>query len=330
VTFSVIVPAYQAATYLAPCLDALAASTLAPLEILVVDDGSSDASATIAAGFGAIVLCVPGGPRGPAWARNLGAARARGDVLCFLDADVVIHPDALAKMAECLSEASDVAAVFGSYDDAPEATSTVSRYRNLFHHFVHQESDREAVTFWAGCGAIRRSVFEAIGGFDERYVHPSIEDIELGGRLRDAGHRVWLRRDIQATHLKRWTLGSMIRTDIADRAIPWTRLIVARARLPRDLNTSVRSRLSAVSAWVAVLGCLSAVFLPHALWVAGAAVVAGVALNARLYGFFLRRGGVAFAIVSAAMHTMYLLYSSLTFVVVAASLRCGVGERPRA
>jgi hypothetical protein len=62
----------------------------------------------------------------------------------------------------------DLAAVFGLYDAAPAALRVISQYRNLLHHFVHQNGNPQASTFSAGCGAIRRSVFEQIGGFDEK------------------------------------------------------------------------------------------------------------------------------------------------------------------
>jgi GT2 family glycosyltransferase len=229
---SVVIPAYQSARHLTRCLEALGASTRLPLESLVVDDGSTDGGGSVAERYGAKVLRVPDGPRGPAVARNLGAAHALGDVVLFLDADVAVHPDTVAKVAEVFDAHPDVAAVFGSYDDRPADPSMVSQYRNLLHHYVHQRGRQEASTFWAGCGAVRCDVFRTVGGFDERYTHPSIEDIELGGRLRDGGYRVWLRPEIQVTHLKRWSLGAMIRSDIVDRAIPWTRLILARGTLP--------------------------------------------------------------------------------------------------
>lgn len=323
-TVSVVIPAYQSAGHLARCLEALGLSTAPPIESLVVDDGSTDGTAHVAARYGAKVLSVPGGPRGPAAARNAGAAQAIGDVVLFLDADVAVHADTLARFERCFDAHADVAAVFGSYDDRPTDRSTVSQYRNLLHHFVHQRGHREASTFWAGCGAIRRAVFAKVGGFDERYVRPSIEDIELGGRLRDQGHRVWLCPDIQATHLKGWTFGSMVRADIRDRAIPWTRLIIARARLPQDLNTSFGNRVSAAAAWIVVAGLGAAVFDARALWVVAPAIGAGLALNAPLYGLFLRRRGALFALAGIALHMLYLLYSSLIFVVVGlASRRSG-------
>jgi hypothetical protein len=193
----------------------------------------------------------------------------------------------------------------------------VSRYKNLLHHYVHQHGRREASTFWAGCGAIRREVFVSLGGFDEGYTRPAIEDIELGARLRRAGYRVWLCPDVQVTHLKRWTFASLLRSDVFDRAIPWTRLILRDTHLPADLNLDVRSRLSALAAWAA-LGSLILGFWSAWAWIGMllGAVVLGV-LNADLYRFFARKGRLGFAVGAIGLHVLYFLYSSLTFALIA-------------
>lgn len=310
---SVIVPAYEAAADLPACLAALRGSTHRPHEVIVVDDGSRDGTGEIATRNGATVLIVPGGPRGPAAARNIGARAATGDLLMFLDADVAVHPDALDRLIRCFGREPGVAAIFGSYDDRPARPGVVSRYRNLLHHFVHQHGRREATTFWAGCGAMRRDVFFAAGGFDEAYREPSIEDIELGDRLHRLGHRIWLCPDVQGTHLKRWTLAGVVRTDILRRAIPWTRLILRHGTLPSDLNTSRSSRLSALVAWGIVACLFGAVILPALLWLGAAGAVALVMLNARLYRFFARHGGAAFVAAAIGLHALYLLYSSAVF-----------------
>ena len=117
----------------------------------------------------------------------------------------------------------------------------------------------DASTFWGGCGAIRRSVFIGVGGFDaERFPRPSIEDIELGHRLRVAGYRIRLDRSLQGTHLKRWRLLSVIRTDIACRAVPWARLILINRRVPDDLNLKMDQRVSAGLVSLAALLCIVA------------------------------------------------------------------------
>ena len=151
--------------------------------------------------------------------RNRGAELARGEILFFVDADVVLACGALRRLAKTFSEQPALAAVFGSYDATPPATGLVSQYRNLLHHFVHQTGNPDASTFWAGCGAIRQKAFERVGGFDARlFPRPSIEDIELGARLARLGHRVRLEKRLRATHLKRWTLGRVLLADVRDRA----------------------------------------------------------------------------------------------------------------
>jgi GT2 family glycosyltransferase len=186
---------------------------------------------------------------GPAAARNAGAARASADVLAFVDADVVVHADLFVRMREVFAADPGLTAVFGSYDDAPEAPGVVSGFRNLLHHHVHQSSRGPVETFWAGVGAIRREAFARAGGFDERrYPVSSIEDIELGMRLARNGARIELDPRLQGTHLKRWTLASMARTDFARRGVPWVRLLVQRRSAPTMLNLGWRHRASTAAA----------------------------------------------------------------------------------
>jgi len=86
---------------------------------------------------------------GPAEARNAGARVASGDVLVFLDADVAVHADTLEKIALRLGERPHLDAIFGAYDDRPAAPGTVSRFRNLLHHYFHLRSDGQALGMMA-------------------------------------------------------------------------------------------------------------------------------------------------------------------------------------
>ncbi len=256
---SVVIPAHDAEDFLDACLAHLAGSTVAPFECIVVDDGSTDGTADVARRYGATVLTT-GERCGPAVARNLGAQHASGDVLFFLDADVCVQPRTLSMVVASFDADPELDALIGSYDDAPESADFLSQYKNLMHAFVHQTGRREASTFWSGCGAIRRDVFLEHSGFDESYDRPAIEDIELGYRLTRAGHRIVLDPALTVKHLKRWTFWGLVKSDVFDRGIPWTELILRDRCMPNDLNVQLSQRVSVVlvflllglSTWAAV------------------------------------------------------------------------------
>lgn len=311
---SIIVPAYNNACELRECLAALGGVASPETELIVVDDASTDDTPSVAAGPGVRLLRLDRNS-GPGAARNLGARHARGDVLLFVDADVVVVPEAVRRVVRLFQDHPDVAAVFGSYDTRPRATGLVSQYRNLVHHFVHQQGNSDASTFWAGCGAIRRSVFLAVGGFDEqRYPQSSIEDIELGYRLRRAGHRILLDKALQATHLKRWSLRSVIWTDITRRAIPWSRLILETRRAPDDLNLKRGQRLSGGLVGLACVLLPLTALRPELLAGAAAALAGVVVLNRDLFAFLARERGVRFAAACVPLHLLYYLYSGLSYL----------------
>lgn len=327
---SVIVPVFNGGRFLARCLLALQRSTYRQFEIIVVDDASTDDSAAVARASGARVVSLSR-QHGPGGARNQGASVARGEILFFVDADVVVHPDAMGRVVADLDGRPDIAAVFGSYDDSPAEASFVSQYKNLYHHFTHQQGNEAATTFWAGCGAVRREVFEAVGGFDaRRYPRPSIEDIELGYRMRARGYRILLDKAVQGTHLKRWTLRSLLKADVLDRAIPWSRLIMDTGALVNDLNVKTSERASAALVLLAAGSLpLAARWWPLAL-LAAASLGVVVALNHRLYRFFLTRRGAWFAARALPLHCLYYLYSTGAFAWCWSARVLGRGGRARA
>jgi GT2 family glycosyltransferase len=310
---SIVVPVYQNAAGLAECLRALVPSAGPDDEIIVVDDASTDATPDVAGQFGARLLRLERNS-GPGAARNFGACHATGDVLLFVDSDVVVGPDTVARVARVFEERPDVVAVFGSYDAAPPAPGLVSQFRNLLHHFVHQQGDPEASTFWAGCGAVRKPAFEATGGFDTGAFTRAIEDIELGYRLRDAGHRIRLDRDIRVTHLKRWTLGSFLRTDILYRAIPWSRLILRRRLRLDHLNLKAEHRVSVALAFLIVLTLALSPIVPALLALAALEVALLVIANRKLFGFFVRVRGIAFAAGAVPLLFLHYLASGLGYL----------------
>lgn len=279
-------------------------------EFIVVDDGSSDDSATVALNCGArLIRTEPRG--GPARARNLGARVAVGDVLIFLDADVAANADTFARIHSHFLNDPELDALIGAYDDTPLDQGFLSTYRNLLHCYVHRTANRRAFTFWTGCGAIRRGVFLGVGGFDESYQRPSIEDIELGYRLVRAGRKMLLDADITVKHLKHWSLPEIIRTDVWHRAVPWTELILQHRVLHNDLNLRIGQRISVALAMLLVPAAALApayTALPF-----GACLGGLIVLNFPFYRFLGRRMGYARALAAIPFHILFHFYSGIAF-----------------
>ncbi|MCL4866864.1 MAG: glycosyltransferase family 2 protein [Gemmatimonadales bacterium] len=317
---SVIIPAYQAEGYLPRTLAAVCDSDLPrdQYELIVVDDASRDQTSAVAARWADRVVTLADRPGGPAHARNRGAVLARGEWLLFVDADVVVHRDTLRRVDQAFTAAPGLVAVFGTYDDAPPTPGFVSQFRNLMHRYVHLQSAGVADTFWAGCGAVRREAFLAVGGFDaSRYPRPQIEDIELGYRLRDAGGEIRVDAAIQGAHLKRWTFVGGTRTDLVDRGIPWVRLLHERGGVTADKNLNLkggeRFKTSLVGLGLLLLGLVPWLGAPAALG-ALALLALVVALNWAVLHWFVRLRGPLFAVGAAGFLVWYHFISGVAVV----------------
>ncbi|MBA2460474.1 MAG: glycosyltransferase [Actinobacteria bacterium] len=280
-TISAVVPATNQPRTLDGCRSALLASDSPPEEIVVVVE-PADANA--------------------ARARNLGAHRAAGDVLLFVDSDVEVRRDAVSRIRAAFASDPTLVALFGSYDDAPADPGAVAGFRNLLHHHVHQSSPGPATTFWTGLGAVRRDAFFSVGGFDESV--PFMEDIDLGMRLTATGARIELDPQVQGTHLKSWSVWGMVRMDLVDRGIPWVLLLLRHRGATNVLNLGWRHRLSALTV---LLGALAlGRRRPSAGLTAGLGLVA---LNRPFYSLLLRRRGPVQAMAGVFLHALHHLAS---------------------
>lgn len=311
---SLIIPAYRDHTELATCLAAVARLDPPPGEVIIVVDGNNQPVMDRARGYGFKTIMLTGAP-GVAAARNAGAHAATGRLLLFTDSDIEVPVSFVAQAVRIFADAPEFAAAIGSYDDQPSAPGMISSYRNLLHHFTHQTAHTDAQTFWGGCGAIVRDAFDSAGGFDERYHKPSVEDIELGYRLKQKGWRIRLDPTWQVKHLKNWTLASMIHTDLFRRAIPWSQLLVREKRMDNDLNIDTSSRISGllvVLLFASLAGRWFFPFLDAVLLMS----LAGIAiLNRRFFVFLMNRGGVKLVVSGYLLHLVYLSCAVNGFVI---------------
>ena len=322
---SVVIPAHNAAETLGDCLQAILSSDHAEYEVVVVDDASSDTTARIAQELGCRVVRLPENT-GAAQAKNTGARHARGDVLLFTDADIVLQTDTIRLVAEDLSDPA-IAGVVGLLGQKVRCGNFSSQFKNQWMHYTYKrlaesrDAARGVGVFFTSLAAIRREVFERMGGFDTHYLGASVtEDIEFGQRLLSAGHRIWLDRRLTVEHLKRYTISSLVRTDV-ERAFGLTK-----TWLRKKLESAQRSggqRYYASVPWFFVLGVplawllpvlvVCAVFAgqPRCVWLAVFVFGAIQMLNAAFLDALRKAGGLAFCLLSCLFLPVDLWVSGL-------------------
>lgn len=293
---AVVIPVYNGEKHLADCLRHAVAAAEGLGEIVVVDDGSTDNTRSIAQQFPVKLVALPA-RGGPSRARNIGVEATTAEILFFLDADVNIPPEFIRSAIRYLDENPGWAALFASYQRDSLPTNFCSRYKNLVHHHTHQHALPEAVTFCGGYGFVRRPVFVECGGFDESLL--ALEDIDLGYRMHKSGHRIRLCKDLQASHAKYYTLRGLLISDLHYRAIPWTELMIRHRIFRADLNTGYRNVLS-----VPISYLLLASFYNPTLFAVLA--MAFLVLNGDLLRLAVSAHGMWFAVRAALMH--WLIY----------------------
>lgn len=210
---SVVMPVYNAERLLGECLAALRASTWRDFEIIVVDDSSTDASREIAATHGARV--VPSGGRlGPAGARNKGVEHAAGDIIFFIDSDVVVRPDTLARLMAAFDADPGLAGVIAVQSPAMRFRNLCSVYKNLWmYHTYVRRAGEDVPLFYTTAAGIRRQAFLDSGGFDLGYTNPNVEDTDYGQKLARMGFRVQILPDLEVEHVKGYDLAGLLRVD---------------------------------------------------------------------------------------------------------------------
>jgi glycosyltransferase involved in cell wall biosynthesis len=197
-TVSAIIPAYNAAQTVGRAVESCLSQTHSPIEVLVVDDGSTDGTADVVAGFGTTARLERKPNGGPASARNHAARLARGDWLGFLDADDRWLPRKLEKQLT-LAVSDDVAVIqtlaAGSTEQIP--------------HEVTFSQLWETNLVCTSSVLIRRSVFERLKGFNERLI--CSEDYHLWLRVAASGGRILTYPEV----LMEWTRGRGLSSNLS-------------------------------------------------------------------------------------------------------------------
>ena len=320
-TVSVVIPNYNYEKTLGAVLESVRAQTYPVLEVIVADDASTDSSREVARRHPCTLLTTEVN-RGVSAARNRGVAASRGDVVFFLDSDTALAPDAVAGAVAILDREPEVGCVHGLiaaeplFDDGP-----VERYRVLHHHYGRLRGVGLVGTAYFANAAIRRTVFDAAGPFDEGL--RDSEDTEYSDRLARLT-RIRLTDAVVAYH------------DDVDRLGPLLSETFRRAQLQLPVAAAHRMRrgtlkgnsLTGILASALVPATLPLGLLSPVLWVLPLASFAVFAVaNPGISRLALRLHGVRFLAFFTGVH--FLVHLALWAGAVVGAARTLMGRSPR-
>lgn len=280
--FSVVIPNRNGGKTLDDVLRAVFAAGPPPFEVIVVDDSSTDGSLEIARRY-PVALIAQDACRGASSARNAGAAAARGNVIVFIDNDVIIPPETFRILEEHFKNPA-ISGVVGLLRPVTPHRNFSSQYKSFYMHYTYMKLPERATVFYTSIAAIRKEAFEDCAGFDTSYAGATIEDMDFGLRVTGRGYRLVMDKRLQVEHLKYYTLKALLKTGFR-RAAGLARIMI-RDRMRRKKQSTYHTTPASFTGGI-VLAYLSLLFLVlgaiglSSLWLLLAALAYGavVVLN---------------------------------------------------
>jgi len=209
---SVVIPFKNSEAVLRRCLEAIYASNVLPYEVIAVNDHAEDASVCIAESFPCKLLNNIDN-YGVSSARNLGAEKASGDIILFVDSDIMLKKDSIEKLLFCYNS-FDIDGAVGVLSGDIEFSGFCSQYKNLWMRYTYLRLQGTFPPFYSSVASIKKTVFEKTEGFLEKYRKPDIEDTDFGNHLFECGCVVRLCPEVEVVHVKEYSFLQLVTTNL--------------------------------------------------------------------------------------------------------------------
>ncbi len=317
---TVVIPVHNSPAQLKLCLDALARNRLDAVEVLIVDDASTDNTRQVAekaAGESDIPISFLRLERqsGPAAARNVGMRAARNPYVLFLDSDIVLPDHGIESIRGTLDRHAvrpEVAGVMGIYSEAIPWSDFCSDYKNLHVCFLHETTETLSPYLHTAILCIEKRILEEAGGFDTGLA--TGEDFRMGVKLGSKGYRFVIDRKVQGVHLKRFSFISMLKED-------WRRV---RDLLTIQLEEDQQNFIYHAHRWTRLLSAAlplptlaaTGLILWHSYWtlIALPLWLMFCVINLSFLAYVFKRRGVFFALKSAALMFIEMLCAQMSLI----------------
>lgn len=290
---SIVIPTYNSSHFMKNLLDSIFKQAVEDMEVIIVDDCSTDDTLEIVKQYPVRVINMDTNA-GPAKARNRGAKEARGDIVFFLDSDVIVLEGTIKEVEDYFENNPDTKCIIGICDTEPLNKGFVPTYMAMFEyiHLIGQQYDKVSV-FAPRCGAIKKQFFLDIGGYDEHYKGADVEDFELARRIN--------KTDCIILNPK-----MLVRHQFADfkralkiyfkRTVMWMHLLFKEKQLDNAGPTSPSNGIAAMCAFISFLALLFMPFIDNASYFFLFFISIYLISNLRWWNFMRQEAGLMFAL----------------------------------
>lgn len=206
---SMIIPNYNGQKTIGHCLEAALASDYRKFEVIVVDDKSKDNSVEVIRKYPCKLIQLEENV-GAAKARNMGAAKARGNILFFTDSDCILAPDSLIKVRDSIKRFDNKTIIGGTYTKIAFDDTFFSTFQSIFINYSETKNPLTPDYIPTHALVIDTKSFQSSGGFPEKFL-PILEDVEFSHRLRKKGFSLRMNPDLEVSHIFNFNLISSLR-----------------------------------------------------------------------------------------------------------------------
>ena len=290
---SIVIPTYNASGFMPGLLDSIFEQALDDMEVIIVDDCSTDNTVEIAGRYPVRILRMEKNG-GPARARNRGVEAAQGDIIFFLDSDVIVLDNAIREVEDYFKNNPSAQCVIGICATEPLNKGFVPKYMAMFEH-IHLlgAPDNKVSVFAPRCGAIKKEFFLKVGGYDESYIGADVEDFELARRINKT-ESIFLNPKMLVKHQFanfRTALKIYFR-----RTVMWVHLFFREKKLDNAGPTSPGNGIAAICAFFSFLLLFFLPFIGIAKHMFLFLIAVYLVSNIKWWNFMRKEAGLMFAL----------------------------------
>lgn len=290
---SIVIPTFNSEKYMPALLDSVFKTGIDDMEVIIVDDRSTDNTVEVVKKYPVILIELEKNS-GPATARNVGVMAAKGDIIFFLDSDVIVLDGTIKEVKDHFDKNPSANCVIGICSTKPLNNGFVPHYMAMFEyiHLIGTKDDLVSV-FAPRCGAVRKDFFEKTGGYSEMYKGADVEDFEFARRVYKTD-RITLNRKMMVIH-KFATFRQAVRNYFR-RTVMWVHLFFREKRLDNAGPTAPGNGIAAICAFLSFLSLFFVPVFSQAAYIFPALLIIFLTANMKWWIFMRREAGIMFAV----------------------------------